>query len=574
VSLAGRAEAWVGRYSPEGLKGWLGGYEQIALDAALELEHAIIDPAPEGKTVRSIRVVNLPVFVEEDGFLEFFNVFHATTQPHIIEREVLVRPGEVWDQARIHETERNLLVPEYSQLVVIVPVKTGGPDSVDILVVTRDVWSLRPNSRITLNNLTLVRVEMAAAENNFLGLRKQVGIRFLLDLGSVAVGPSYVDPNILGSRLRFEGYFQSIFNRDSFDFEGTRSDLKLSYPLWSLSRRWAALVAFKHDHSIQRSFRGAGVLLFPDPERPDAIPGEETAPREFRLKSSEFRLEGTRAIGSIFSNRFTFGMFASSRRPSLLPDFSGSPALALRFEEEVLGRSERLVGPVLRYEGFLTNFMLFRDVTTLDFVEAVRIGPELTVELLPALEWLGSELDLLRARATVGWTLDLDQGYAKTAVTTNIRWSGDQVTGSDLEISLFAALPPVGRLGRLVAGARYNRLIVNGDDQILSAGGETGLRGYRTGEFVGETRALWNVEWRTPSVAVKFLRLGGVLFWDMGHAADTFTDLEFHHDVGIGLRRVIPQDTRFINRIDWAIPLTGDKAGFPGRVTASFGQFF
>jgi hypothetical protein len=83
-----------------------------------------------------------------------------------------------------------------------------------------------------------------------------------------------------------------------------------------------------------------------------------------------------------------------------------------------------------------------------------------------------------------------------------------------------------------------------------------------------------NVELRTVPIAVRFLRFGAAAFWDVGHAASSLFELDPHHDVGIGFRLLVPQDSPFINRFDWAVPLNGDQAGFPGRFSISFGQYF
>ena len=61
--------------------GELGTLERGAVDTALALRGLVLDPAPEGKTVGFIHVVNLEVFQPSDGrLLEWFNHFHRTTR--------------------------------------------------------------------------------------------------------------------------------------------------------------------------------------------------------------------------------------------------------------------------------------------------------------------------------------------------------------------------------------------------------------------------------------------------------------------------------------------------------------
>jgi hypothetical protein len=44
--------------------------------------------------------------------------------------------------------------------------------------------------------------------------------------------------------------------------------------------------------------------------------------------------------------------------------------------------------------------------------------------------------------------------------------------------------------------------------------------------------------------------------------------------VGAGFRMLIPQVDPYVMRLDWAIPLDGENAGFPGRVSLGFFQVF
>ena len=92
----------------------------------------------------------LVVFGPRDRFLQFFNLFHYTTRGISIEREVTLQPGERWDDTKILETERRLRDPILTARVVVVPVRSAAPGTVDLLVVTRDVWSLRMNSNYEL----------------------------------------------------------------------------------------------------------------------------------------------------------------------------------------------------------------------------------------------------------------------------------------------------------------------------------------------------------------------------------------------------------------------------------------
>ena len=144
--------------------------------AALGLE---IDPRPQGKTIGAIYAVNQEVFSRRDWRFQFFNNFHRTTRPDILSRELLVKPGQPYDQALIEESTRNLqspptlvlptgatfIPPELSSVVAIVPVVAPTPGQVDVLAVTRDVWSFRFNTNFEFQGSTVSRLDTSLSES-------------------------------------------------------------------------------------------------------------------------------------------------------------------------------------------------------------------------------------------------------------------------------------------------------------------------------------------------------------------------------------------------------------------------
>ena len=72
--------------------------------------------------VGAIHVVNHEVFSARDGYFRLANLLHRTTREDIIRREVLLRPGQLYDEALVEETVRNLRDADFSSLVAIVPV--------------------------------------------------------------------------------------------------------------------------------------------------------------------------------------------------------------------------------------------------------------------------------------------------------------------------------------------------------------------------------------------------------------------------------------------------------------------
>src|ERR1017187_3808748 len=141
----------------------LGTLERGAVGAALAARGLTIDPAPAGKIIGTIHVVNLEVFQPGDGgFLEWFNHFHRTTREDHVRRESLLASGTPYDPALADETVRNLRYQSVydsndtglSSVVAVVPIQAAVPGTVALLMVTRDLWSLRFNSDWSFEPIT------------------------------------------------------------------------------------------------------------------------------------------------------------------------------------------------------------------------------------------------------------------------------------------------------------------------------------------------------------------------------------------------------------------------------------
>jgi len=91
----------------------------------------------------------------------------------------------------------------------------------------------------------------------------------------------------------------------------------------------------------------------------------------------------------------------------------------------------------------------------------------------------------------------------------------------------------------------------------------------------GENDALVNLEYRSPSAHLWLVRLGGVVFYDVGSAWNEDEVVNFVHGVGAGLRLLILSMNRNVLRFDYGIPVTAE--GFKwdvGVLTAGFEQAF
>lgn len=542
----------------------LGTFEREALKEANSGRALDFAPAPEGKTIAQVRIVNLNVF-RRSSPLSFANFFHITSTEQSIRQELTFKRGDKFVWTNIKQTLRLLRVPFYTNVAVIVPLRSSQADHVDVLVVTRDRWSIRANTdELEFQNGTLIGLEMLPGDNNFLGRRKRLALELIADLGAYSAGSRYIDPNVLGKRYRLDTGAAMIFNRATGKVEGGKVDARFELPLWKFERRWGAHVAFDYQNSVFRQFQGTNLLIW-----------EDDIPYEYRLRTSGVETQVVHQVGTAAKHRIAAGHRIRSVRPGVRDSFSGTADQRTRFEEEVLPRSERTSALFLRYESFRPTFVFYRNLDNYDLPEEQQTGPRATAEISQTLNLLGSEAEFLQFAATIGWWVDFKQeAYMNATAGFTARFQEGDLADNEINASIKLATGRFfgGRL-RIVARGEITLRLNDLNNVLLVAGGATGLRGYENGAFTGSARAVGNVELRSRPYRVGFTSMGGLLFWDSGHAADSFSEIRLRNDVGFGLRMLIPQVSSVLYRFDLAFPLQHSDAG-TWRFTAGFENTF
>jgi hypothetical protein len=591
ASLIGAAPVAVGQVAGQTVgetgKRALGRLELESVDDALASVGARVDPAPAGKTIGRIIVVNQDVFSKRDWYFQFFNIFHRTTRGYIIERELLVKPGQRWDQALVEESTRNLQlpvslvvggrtlgVPELSSVVVLLPVSSPIPGQVDLLVVTRDVWSLRFNTNFEYQGNALTLIQTSLSENNLFGWRKFLSVRFNRDQGTYNYGPDYFDPNIHGTRMVLRASSLFYTSRETGHYEGDAELVSLHYPLYSLATKWGGGVDVLHQNVVFRGFRGNSLRLVHLAGTPDV----EMLPYEYRRHVLSVDGSVVRSWGNAAIQRVTAGYLVDGRSSDVLPDFPGDALTAQQFLARWAPITEQKSEPYLRYEMFTPRYLVIRDLNTFELRENRRLGPSLSVRIGQGLPELGADFRALSLAATAGYALGPGGGYmslSASAATRRLQDGGrwiDQVGN----VTVYAASPIVGRLFRLVVGGQVDSQRADTQNTPFVLGGSSGLRGYAVNEFIGTTALVAHIEIRTMALALWSQRLGGAFFYDVGDAAPSFAQLDLHNDVGLGVRWLIPQLNSTVIRFDWAEPLQDGpvtRVGV-GRFSGSFEQVF
>jgi hypothetical protein len=572
----------------------LGRLEQESVNDALVDLGIQVDPHPDGKIIRAVYVVNQEVFSRRDWWFRWFNIFHRTTRGPIIERELLLHAGQPYDAALADESLRNLQAtsgitvggkpfpaPDLSSVIVILPVIARGqpPGTLDLLVVTRDVWSLRFNTNFEFQQSTLSLLATSLSENNLFGWRKFLSFGFSLDLGAVWTGPTYFDPNIAGTRLTLYAAANAYYSRATGRYEGDNEAVALVYPLYSLASRWGGGLEVGHGNTLVRRFRGTNPRLVNliDLDGDGFFPALVPVPYVYRRKVLTADANLVRQIrGPLVVHRISGGYRVDSRR-SLVPGDFPAPELAPLFLSQVAPVSETRSEPYLQYDLFTPRYAVYRDLNTFDLRENVTLGPSLSVQAAVGLPELGADFRAFPLGVTAGWRVAPWGGLGSLILGASARLRDRTFIDQSYSAKLYLASPMWRRWLRVVVAAGVATLRNDTQRGVFIVGGDSGLRGYAIGDFIGTSELLGHLELRSAPLAVFSQRFGGLLFYDLGDAALSLSAILPKHDVGIGLRWLIPQLNSTVIRIDWAVATQSTsltRAGLPGRLSAGFQQIF
>jgi hypothetical protein len=408
-----------------------------------------------------------------------------------------------------------------------------------------------------------------------------LSVGFSLDLGKYGAGPTYFDPNILGTRLQFLASAVAYYNRDTDRYEGNSETFALTYPLYSLASRWGAGLDVSHQNAVVRAFQGTNIA-------PVVVPGASNEVayifrREFVIVDANV----VRSFGSYVIQRATFGYRFDDRQSSLLDGYSYAPATPADlqlFLSEVAPITERRSEPYVQYDMFTARYAVYRDLDTFDLRENVRLGPSVTLRAAYGSPELGADRRAYPLSGSAAWAIGPRGALASLSVTGSLRIYNGTAIDQRGQAKAYVASPMLGRLLRVIVAGEIDSVSHDSAHTLYFLGGDTGLRGYAIGEFHGSTMFVAHAEVRSAPLAIYSQRVGALLFYDVGHAEDSVAALVPHQDVGAGIRWLIPQANSYVLRVDWAVPLQNGfylpdgspvtPAGFPGRISAGFAQIF
>lgn len=186
----------------------------------------------EGKIIRNIRIKRLDVFgpelydttlVESTSVAKILNAIHINSREWVIKQNLRIKKGDIVDPLILAENERILReLPYIRDALISVSETNSKSDSVDILVITKDVWSINVVPIIKSSTSATLRIYDA----NILGFGHKLSNKIGIDTRESPLLRykrfGYEIENILGSFFRGSIEYTNDTKEKSYDIKSSR----------------------------------------------------------------------------------------------------------------------------------------------------------------------------------------------------------------------------------------------------------------------------------------------------------------------------------------------------------------
>jgi hypothetical protein len=570
AALSASAEEQISAEKPE--KDAISPYEQQSIVDALHETHTRAEPAPEGKLIEEIVFLRRDVIDARDPLPDLLNTFHWRSQERTIRRQMLFSPGDRYQQELIDETARNLRQLRQLSLVLLIPVQGSTPERIRLLVITKDVWSLRLNTNFRFAGGRLEYLVVQPSEDNFFGLHHVASGQLVMDPATYSLGARYELPRIGGSHLLARASANVIVNRESGDPEGSFGVFTYGQPLYSTRADWAWSTGIAWRKAISRRFVAGQIAAYDA----DVTPEEDGIPYTFHsdVLLGVYRI--TRSFGRSVKHDFTLSAEAN-RSVYRSEDLSAfEPRAAAEFVDQALPVSDTRIGPGLQYRTYSTRFLRAHDFETLALEEDFRLGHDAYAKVYPVFEALSSTRDMLGFYVAGAYSLPLGDGLARVLAESTTELADGTILDGSARFGL-RLVSPRAPFGRVVYDGQVLSRYENHLNLRSSLGGETRPRGYASQQFLGKDLVVQSLELRSRPLELWTVQVGGAAFLDAGDAFDGFSKMDTATSAGFGIRALLPMFNRVVFRADWGFPLSAKhdpQDGFPGDILVTFKQAF
>ncbi len=484
-------------------------------------------------TIDNQNVFNLSDPRENNFVFRTANKLHIRTKEYVIRQRMLIQPGDTYSLRLIRETERLVRAPEYIYDASIC-VRKVADGRVDLHLVTRDVWTLRPGISLGRSggaNSGSVVVE----ESNVLGTGVAVALGYT----------SNVDRNTTLFTIKDENIFNSWISGDFLianSSDGSTLGLSLAQPFYSFDskRAWQA--------------------QYLDDDRNEFIYDRGEIVNEFNQDQSFQRAAygWSKGLRHGWTRRYTGG---------LIRDFNDFSSVQTSNPSILIPENRKLQYPFIGFEFQEDRYEMARDRDQIGRTEDFYLGTGFSGTLGLLSETLGSDRNgvILQSK----WTKSLSSGKeTRWLADGNLsgRWESNDGVVNALaggRLRYYHRQSPNRLLYFSLAGTFGKDLDL---DNLLELGGDSGLRGYPLRYQTGDKLALFTAEQRffTTWYPFRLFYVGAAAFFDAGRTWGTNPvgqeNLGLLKDIGVGLRLASSRSsTGTMIHVDFAMPLDGES---------------
>jgi hypothetical protein len=491
-------------------------------------------PAPSLRIGR-ITIETIPIFsaaeASHGSFYRMANILHVQTRAELIRQFLLFHEGDVYEPARLAETERNLRLFDFL-LSVSVTARPPHDGLVDVKVVTQDTWTSDVTGDFS-NDGGISAYDVNVTQKDLFGTGSDLQLHFDHGVERTTRSIEFLHPALFGPYWNLD----TLLSKNS---DGNEEKLDLERPLFSYTTPWTGGLLLDHLIRDERVFRDGEVdARFRQEHR------EVSVSRSHVLHNEESGSSSLVGGFDLLDDSFAH-----------LPDRPGDVIPT--------GRHFRFLDAGYESTGF--RFV------KLDYVDSdlreqdFNLGHfrSLHVALSPPLSGRPATWRLRVAEgsgyAFTGDSFVLGQVHA----STRSGQARDTIVSADVRtVTRIRTRYPQAFVSRarLDLGWRLDR-----DVQFL-ADGQNGLRAYPDFAFEGSRRVILNMEHRV-SLGRELLQLFGpgvAVFADSGQAVDgPFRGMK--SDIGAGLRIGIARWDSALIRIDYAYALNASPLNRRGPV--------
>ena len=487
----------------------------------------------QGARIGEIRVDARNIFdlddPREDNWLfRLANTLHVRTRPEVIRRDLLFSPGDRVSARAIEETERLLLSKSNYYAVSIIPSRYRD-GVVDVEVITRDTWTINLNAKYSRSggeNSTKIGIQ----DTNVAGTALTLG--FLQSS----------DPDRKGKEFEgrygqaFDGHTQIAYQQGDYD-DGYRKLATLSRPFYALDTRWAYGANWERYSRVDPVYNA----------------GDNVAEYRHVSEGGEAYAGWSRGLVRGWTQRFSAGVYARDDAYAPEPDEVAPVPLPV---------DHKVRGPFMRHEVIEDDFVRTRNRDQIARTEFAEMGFHSQVQVTRALQGWGSTRSAWLYSVQVRDGIVLAPGHDMQATLTADRRIDTRGEPLDQQGLLLHYYAPQSLRSAFYASLMLDRLGgAAAAPDLLSLGGDNGLRGYPIRYQHGERRALLTLEQRvyTDWYPFRLFRVGAAAFFDVGRAwkgvNQNAANPGWLSDAGVGVRLALDR-TAFANvlHIDAAFP--------------------